>query len=122
MLCPHCQANGISAWNKYWSGSASPALCSACGEPSYIPTRYVTYGNFLEYTVGVIALAAAIYTSSLLPLAAIVLTVVLVEWGVLHYAPLRAVTHEDIRENKRWGNLFLILIVVLVALAAFWEH
>jgi len=117
MKCPHCQSNSVSAWSKYWSGSTSPAYCKKCEEPSYIHSKHVRLGDFIEYGVALISITVAFYTSSIFPLIAIALTFIVIELSVLLYAPLLPSSHEKVLNNKKWGNIFLLLLALLIVIA-----
>ena len=45
--CPHCQESSISLWAKYRAGTADPAICRYCNEPSSIPGFVETASTWL---------------------------------------------------------------------------
>lgn len=121
MICPHCQINGIKPWSKYWSGSTSPAVCSSCGQPSYIPIKYIKLGDFIEWGATFASIYIAYITQSFIPLIAALLIFITIELSVLYYAPLRKTTNDKVIKNKKYGNIFLLMLLLVILLAVLLE-
>ena len=45
--CPHCEKLSIGLWAKYRAGTADPAICRYCNEPSSIPGFVETASTWL---------------------------------------------------------------------------
>ena len=45
--CPHCQEPSITLWAKFWAGTADPAICRYCKNPSSIPGFVETASTWL---------------------------------------------------------------------------
>jgi len=45
--CPHCQEPSISIWAKHRAGTADPAICRYCNEPTSIPGFVETASTWL---------------------------------------------------------------------------
>lgn len=55
--CPHCKRATISAWDKYWAGTADPVECTYCKKPSSVSKHIETASMLLYVVAGLFALS-----------------------------------------------------------------
>ena len=115
--CPNCGANAISPFAKFWSDSASPARCSACGGLAYLPSRQTVALNAIVFPGSIIALAIVVLTNSLLPLLVLAVLLVAVFALVVSRGSMVPLSEPQAASNKRWGNG---VVVGSVLVAAIW--
>jgi hypothetical protein len=119
--CPHCMKNGITLWAKFWSGSASPAKCKACGGLSYVHSKYrhgfqSAWPTVVTWLAIVFSIFLLFKTNSLWWLAILPFIWFAGNLWELAILPLDKITETEVEERKRFGNIFLVIIFILVLL------
>jgi hypothetical protein len=117
--CPHCMQNGITLWAKFWSGSASPAKCKVCGELSYVHSKYrhgfqSAWPTVVTWLVIACSILLLIKTNSLWWLVTIPFIWFAGNVWELAILPLEKITETEAKERKKFGNIFLVIIFILV--------
>ncbi len=108
--CPHCGANTIGPFSKFWSDAACPVHCQSCGGLAYLESSHTQILNAIVFPGSLIALAAATITNSLLPLFALFALWLLAFAHVIWRAPLTPISENQAASNKRWRNAVLLLL------------
>ncbi len=114
MECPHCNKPGISAWSKFMAGTALPAKCKFCGEPSSI-------GGWILATVGAVfhlinmgAVLASLYYGTWWPLVTSIVIYVLFQICLVKWVPLTALSEERVEKGKMFLFAFLGIFVLII--------
>ena len=123
VACPHCFEDGIGFWAKLWSDSACPAICESCGNPSYLRTYLMHWTGAALQLLGFIAIIVSVLLGHWWPVAGFATAVVSTYSLIGFRAQLIPISKPQALENKRNGNIFLfltILVVLLVGIAINW--
>ncbi len=121
--CPHCHKKTITLWDKLWSGSGSPIKCQGCGKLSYVHTKHqfnLKYAWPVIVTWSAIILLGYMFlkTNSLWWLVATPGLWVAGNIWELAAKPLSEITESESEERRKYGNIFLLIIITLVAVGA----
>ena len=122
VVCPHCGELGVDLLSRAWSDSASAVRCKKCGGYSYMPSRYKFVLSLLANIGFVLAAISAIYFKSIFPL------IIFVACWLFAYAMVArlvegvAVSKEQAKTQSRNGSIFLILVVSVSIVVAFWVN
>jgi hypothetical protein len=116
--CGHCGQNTIGIHAKSWSSAAHPAKCRACGGLSYITNTHGTAAGRAAVLVPCVAIIAAVFTSSLWPLVAgAVAVVVLLSYEAVAFyrLPMVPTAQSEVLEAQRWERIGLVFLFVVAA-------
>ena len=121
-ICPNCGANTIGSFAKFWSDSASPARCAACGGLAYLPARQTAVLNAIVFPGSIFALAVVVLTSSLLPLLVLVVSLIVAFVLVVSRGSMVSLSEAQAASNKRWGNGVLVASALIAAIWWWLSH
>jgi len=114
--CPHCQQNSIGTLAKLWSDAACPIRCPACHGLAYLPTHETTLLNAIVYPGCFAVLAAVVTSDSLLPFYLWAGAWLAALSFVIRKAPLVGISAAQANRNRHYGNIFITLLAIAVAL------
>jgi len=113
--CPHCRKDGIGIWAKLLSGPAYPVACVLCGNPSYLPTGLMHWTGVWLQMLGLFAVVVSLMVEHWWPLIVFVSIVV----GTYALTGIRArlvpMSKVEAGDRKRYGDVFLLVALVVVA-------
>lgn len=118
-VCPNCAANAIGWFAKFWSDSASPARCSACGGLAYLPARETAVLNAIVFPGSILVLAIVVLTNSFLPLFSLAMLLIAAFVLVVSRGSMVPLSEAQAASNRRWGNGVLVASV-LIAVIWWW--
>lgn len=116
--CPHCSSRGISAWGKYWSGSASPAYCKVCNKPSALRSIEYIKSNLIIFAIALASFYLMV-NHTVFWVLSIVFSYFIGRLYFLFASKLHQMADDQVVESKKYGNLFLVVIIGLIVAAYF---
>ena len=127
MICPHCDKDGVSIRSKFLlSLTTSPARCKSCGLPSSM--GFLTLGLpglasqfvfvFAFYLMLLVAALVSMFYWHWWPFVVAILVFVLFHLCLTKWAPLKAMTQDQVKSEKTLGYIFIGVVVFLIVSAA----
>jgi len=120
MECPHCNGSGVSSWSKFMAGTSNPAKCKLCGKLSSVSGILLGVKGAVYNFVVLVAVFASFYYRSWWPLLATFIVIPILEFIVLKFVPLQALSEEEVLKSKKLFFIFFaafVLLLIIVGLA-----
>ncbi len=112
--CPHCNKPGVSAWSKFMAGTAVPAKCKLCGKPSSLSGGILGTLGALSYIIILGGAISSFYYRSWWPLIISFIVYVFIEYFVVKWVPLKALSEEEVVSSRKSFYIFTIVFVLLL--------
>jgi len=127
--CPHCEKLSIGLWAKYRAGTADPAICRYCNEPSSIPGFVETASTWL-YAIGIFValnifafdamkVARGTPVSDVKPAALLIGVLVFyvaVEAAKVFWVPLKALSDCEVEKRQStYGRIVNAMVIIMIA-------
>ena len=114
MDCPHCNESGVSAWSKFMAGTAAPAKCKLCGKSSSLSGGILGTMGVLSHLIIFGAIITSFYFRNWWPLIISLVVYVLIEFIVVKWVPLKALSEEQVVSSRKSFYIFTIAFILLL--------
>ena len=120
MRCPHCDENGISSWAKFKAGTAVPARCTYCKNPSAVSGVLLgAKGGALNFLLfGALVISWAYH--SLVSIFTALLIYILLEAFIVKWVPLEPISEGEASRSRNVLYFFALTFLVLAVVAGVW--
>ncbi len=127
--CPHCEKLSIDLWAKYRAGTADPAICRYCNEPSSIPGFGETASTWLYAIAFFVALnifafdamkvARGTPVSDAKPAALLIGLLaffIAVSVAKVFWVPVQALSGSKIEKRQStYGRIVTAMVIIMIA-------
>ncbi len=127
--CPHCEKLSIGLWAKYRAGTADPAICRYCNEPSSIPGFVETASTWLYaiaifvalniFAFDVMKVARGTPVSDAKPAALLIGLLaffIAVSAAKVFWMPLKALSDYEVEKRQStYGRLLTVMVIIMIA-------
>ena len=127
--CPHCEKLSIGLWAKYQAGTADPAICRYCNEPSSIPGFVETASTWL-YAIAIFV-ALNIFAFDAMKVArgtpvsvtgpaalfiGLLAFYVAVEAAKVFWVPLKALSDYEVEKRQStYDRILTAMVIIMIA-------
>ena len=118
VVCPYCNENGIGLLAKLWSDSACPTICRLCGHPSYLRTGLMHWTGASLQLLGLIAIIASLFFNHWWPVLLFLLAVMSAYSYIGLLSDLELISKAQVTVTKRYGNISLLVVVIVAIIVA----